>query len=29
VKNGVALLDIATIAVAKDSLAPSPACETA
>ena len=29
VKNGVALPDIATIAVAKDSLAPSPLCETA
>ena len=29
VKNGVALPDVATIAVAKDSLAPSPACETA
>src|SRR5206468_86235 len=29
VKNGVALPDIATIAVAKDTLAPSPLCETA
>ncbi len=29
VKNGVALPDIATIAVAKDKLAPSVACETA
>ena len=29
VKNGVALPDIASIAVAKDKLAPSPACETA
>jgi xanthine dehydrogenase accessory factor len=28
VKNGVALPDIATIAVAKDKLAPSVACET-
>ena len=28
VKNGVALPDIATIAVAKEKLAPSVACET-
>ena len=28
VKNGVALPDVATIAVAKEKLAPSVACET-